>query len=228
MTQPTFVLVHGAWMGPWCWRDLGLELTRRDVAWRTVQLPSSDANCDATADLYDDAARVVAATNDLDNVVLVGHSYGGMVITEAAPQIPGLVGAIYIAALVPTKSESATETARAVRVRSELDDAIEVDGALLRLNPEKARGALFGQCDEETSTWALRQLGRQTVASFRSPRKAESVDVSSLYIKCRSDRSIDPGLQNVMATRCDEHIEIESDHSPFLSHPHELADALIE
>jgi hypothetical protein len=71
-------------------------------------------------------------------------------------------------------------------------------------------------------------LSTQTIASLRSKRTADTSPATSLYIKCRHDRAIDPGLQNVLATRCDEHLELLSDHSPFLSHPLELIKALLD
>jgi pimeloyl-ACP methyl ester carboxylesterase len=226
--DPTFILVHGAWSGSWCWRELERTLDEFHVASRSVNLPSARLGAEVATDLFNDAQHVAQAADDLDHVVLVGHSYGGAVISEAAPLMRGLQQLIYIAALVPNKGESAAEAGRAVRVRTELDDAIEVDGDYLRLNKTRARSALFGQCDVSVQEWAIQRLTTQTIASFRSLRTSDSTGAASLYIKCRSDRAIDPGLQNVMATRCDEHVELESDHSPFLSHPLEIAHAMLD
>ncbi len=228
MKTPTFILVHGAWSGSWCWRELEQTLEEFHVESRSVNLPSARLGTQVTTDLASDAQKVAEAAKGLDDVVLVGHSYGGAVISEAAPFVPGLHQLIYIAALVPNKGESATDAGRAVRVRTELDDAIEVDGDYLRLNKVRARSALFGQCEDSIQEWAVQRLTTQTIASFRTLRTSESTGAASLYIKCRSDRAIDPGLQNVMATRCDEHVELESDHSPFLSHPLEIAHAMLD
>jgi pimeloyl-ACP methyl ester carboxylesterase len=113
-------------------------------------------------------------------------------------------------------------------VRTQLDDAIEVQGEHLRLNLRLAESALYGECSPENREWAVTRLSSQTLASFRSPRTTASTEVPTLYVKCRNDHAIDPGLQNLLATRCDEHLELASDHSPFLSHPHELLRALLE
>lgn len=226
MPSPTFILVHGAWSGAWCWRDLIKELDRRGVPWRAMDLPSSRPGAPAATNLTDDANAVAACATE-GPVVLVGHSYGGAVITEVAPLVAGLASLIYIAALVPDAGESATDVARTVQVRTELDRAIEFDGDVLRLNAELAPSALYGQCSPEDQRWATAQLTTQTLSSFRSARTSAAVAVPSRYIKCLSDHAVDPSLQSVLAARCDELVELESDHSPFLSHPSELADALL-
>ncbi|MFZ1063483.1 MAG: alpha/beta fold hydrolase [Acidimicrobiales bacterium] len=228
MENPVFVLVHGAWGGSWCWRDLVALFTERHVDVHCVDLPSSRVGATASVGLEDDVRELARATSGLERVVLVGHSYGGVVITEAAPRIESIERLVYVAALVPLVGESATDVSRVVRVRTELDDAIEVDGDHLRLNNERAGSALYGECSPETRQWAVSQLSTQTIASFRSPRTSLATGRPTFYIKCRNDRAIDPGLQKVLATRCDEHLELASDHSPFLSHPQELLHALLD
>ncbi len=228
MENSTFVLVHGAWSGAWCWRDVAASFDARGIAWRSVDLPSSRFNAPGSTNLIDDALHLIDVVGDLGRVTLVGHSYGGAVISEAASNIGGLERMVYIAALVPLRGESASDASRAVRVRTELDDAIEVDGDYLRLNRERAVPALYGQCDSHTQLWATSNLSTQTLASFRTKRTSARSEVASLYVKCRDDRAVDPGLQNLMAARCDEHVEIDSDHSPFLSHPLELLEAILD
>ena len=227
MGTPTYVLVHGGWGGAWCWRDLCEELDRRGADWRVMDLPSSRTGAPPSTDLDDDVRAVLAASEGIGTVVLVGHSYGGAVITEAAPHIEGLVRMVYVAALVPDLGESATTTSRAVRARTRLDESIVLDGEVLTLDPALARSALYGQCSHRLQDWALAQLSTQTLASFRSVRTAARVDVRSTYVKCLSDHAIDPALQELLATRCDTVVELDSDHSPFLSHPAELATAML-
>ena len=228
MEGPVFVLVHGAWGGSWCWRDLLVEFETHHARATCVDLPSSRQGAAADSDLIDDVRVLAQATEGLDDVVLVGHSYGGVVITEAAPQVKGLQRLVYVAALVPFLGESATDVSRLIRVRTELDDAIEVEGAHLRLNPHRAGSALYGECSLENREWAVTKLTSQTISSFRSPRTSPATGVPTFYVKCRNDHAIDPGLQNMLATRCDEHLELASDHSPFLSHPRELMLALLD
>ena len=222
----TYVLVHGAWHGPWAFEPLARVLDERDVAWIAPALPSSHDNGDASADLASDAAAVVAAAASAGPVILVGHSYAGAVVTEAAPQLD-VREIVYIAALVPRVGESATEASRRVRVRTALDEAIRLEGAWLTLDPALAGAALYGHLSPEDAAAQVARIGRQTLASFRSPRQAGDVAVPRRYLRCLEDRAIDPSLQDKMAADCDTVIDLRSDHSPFRSHPDALADALL-
>ena len=227
MTESTYIFVHGAWHGAWCWNELGREFDRRGVAWRAVDLPSAQPRGDPSASLVDDVAAVVACAPLDGPIVLVGHSYGGVVITEAAPLIANLERLCYVAALVPNLGQSTTDTSRTVNVRTRLDSAIEIDGTLLRLNRERVIDALYQECSPELQAWAAGQLSRQTLASFRSTRRAPKVNVPSRYILCRHDHALDPSLQERMAERCDAFVELASDHSPYISHPVECSEALL-
>lgn len=227
MSQATYILVHGGWSGAWSWRDVGKELTRRDVPWSALDLPSSTHGAHPNTYLNDDAREVIEVAKLDGPVVLVGHSYGGAVVTEAADQIPTLERIIYIAALVPALGQSASEAKEEVDVMTTLDDAIERDGDFLVLNPVLAHAALYQDCKEKVAAWAVSQLTPQTVASFRSPRSSFDVDVPSRYIICTDDNALDPTLQKVMSERCSEVVTLESDHSPFLSRPGVLTDLLL-
>jgi len=226
MTPPTYVLVHGAWGGPWCWRDLTAQFDDRGVAWRAVDLPSAQRDGDPLADLDQDAAVVAAACEGLSNVVLVGHSYGGAVVSQAVHLVGELSRVVYIAAIVPVTGESATDVSHLVRVRTTLDEAMILEGPVLRLDPDLASAALYHDCEPSTRDWAVGQLSTQTLASFRSPRTGPDVPVASRYIACLDDHAVDPSLQVILAARCSERVELSSGHSPFFSHPSELADLI--
>lgn len=227
MQQPTFILVHGAWHGAWCWRDLTPELDQRSAAWRTIDLPSSHDDGAGTSDLESDADAVARLANMSGVVILVGHSYGGAVISEAASRVDQLVGLVYVAALRPQVGQSASEASRVVDVRTALDVAMEVDGAFVRLNDDLAVTGLYLECSPEVQQWALPQLSRQTLASFRGRRQSQDAVVPSRFLLCRNDRALDASLQERMAEGCDEVIELSSDHSPFLSHPAQCAELIL-
>ena len=97
--QPTIVLVHGFWGGAAHWSKVIVELTRKGYgSIRAVELPLTS--------LADDAERTRKMVAQVSGpVLLVGHSYGGAVITEAGDQ-PNVVGLVYIAAFAPDAGES--------------------------------------------------------------------------------------------------------------------------
>ena len=225
MSTPTFLLVHGAWHGSWCWRRLGEVLDERGATWAALDLPSSSSN-DPLVDLEADVRELRRFSVERGPVVLVAHSYGGAVVAEAAPKLSELRGIVYLAALVPRLGQSASEVTREYGRRSPLDDAIMREDGLLRLDPVPASRALYGDCDNETRGWAINKVTSQTLASFRTPRTSENIAVASTYIICQRDQAIMPEVQEQIAQRCDDVVEIDSDHSPFLSHAAELADLL--
>lgn len=103
--NPTIVFVHGAWHGPWVWDRLRRKLPGLDA--RAVDLPSSGSDPDRLGDLYDDADVLRAAVAEVDGpVVVVTHSYGGMVATEALTDVPNVQQVVYLAAFVPDEGES--------------------------------------------------------------------------------------------------------------------------
>ncbi len=227
MPEPTYVLVPGAYHGAWCWRLVGEELDRRGVAWASLDLPSATTGAHPETYLRDDAREVVAAATGLGPVVLVGHSYGGAVVAEAAPELPDLEGLVYVAALVPEPGESAYECVRRVPARTRLDEATRHEAGILSLDPTLARDALYADCDEAVAAWALANLSTQTLASFRSPRTGAPVEVPSTYVVCTLDASIDPLLQELLAARCDEVVVLESGHCPMLSRAASLVEAIL-
>jgi pimeloyl-ACP methyl ester carboxylesterase len=102
---PTALLVHGAWGVPADWDDVVAALSARGVAVAVADLPTMR---DPGATLLDDAAHVVElAAASPAPVVLCGHSYGGAVITQAAPSCPSVAHLVYLAAPVPGVGEAA-------------------------------------------------------------------------------------------------------------------------
>jgi pimeloyl-ACP methyl ester carboxylesterase len=100
----TVVLVHGAFADTTAWNPVLAELARKDVGAVAVANPLRS--------LRGDAQYVRDVVGGLGTpVVLVGHSYGGMVITEAAGELDGVRGLVYVAAFTPDVGESALDLA---------------------------------------------------------------------------------------------------------------------
>ena len=107
-----FVLVHGAWHGGWCWRDVAALLRAQG---HTVFTPTMTGNGERLHQSHHgvtlethirDVVGVIEA-EELNDVVLVGHSYGGMVITGVADRLPGrLAQLVYLDAFVPEHGDS--------------------------------------------------------------------------------------------------------------------------
>ena len=133
----TIILVHGGWHGGWVWDDVAAHLRARG---HTVFAPSLTglaershliASVDGPDTHVEDIVRIIEF-NRLDDVILVGHSYGGMIITGVASRLPGRIAAlVYLDAFVPTESGMpANRMANPERVR-EIERAIRRDGTIL-------------------------------------------------------------------------------------------------
>lgn len=225
------VLVHGAWHGAWCWARLQAELDQRGVPSHAIDLPGHGTSVRPLGGLHHDAAHVTDTLDHLNllDAVLVGHSYGGAVITQAATGRSDVAHLVYIAAFALDEGESVNGALRSFgRQPVALGAAVQVqDDGTTTLDPAVAAGALYGSCSPETIAAALPRLSPQPLATMTevvagTPR----ADIASSYLRCLRDEAVHPAHQAVMAARCDEHIDIDTDHSPFVSAAPAVADHL--
>jgi pimeloyl-ACP methyl ester carboxylesterase len=216
----TIVLVHGAWHGAWCWSYVQAGLTDRGVPSLALDLPGHGVSPLPLGDLYGDAAEVQRVLATIEGpVVLVGHSYGGTVITEAAVDRPNVAHLVYLAAFCIDVGESLMETSMGWHEHPDLGDAMEMrdDGASV-LRADGIALGLYGSCSIDQVAVAARLLDAQPMATFAQPiRTATWRTIPSTYVVCAEDRAIVPSLQRHMATRCNEVVELDTDHSPFFS-----------
>jgi len=223
---PTVVLVHGAWHGGWCWQRLTPHLVKRGFVCRTVDLPSVGARPGEAIGLSEDAAAVRAAVAEVSGpVILCAHSYGGMVISMAAAGARQVEHLVYVCAYVPESGQSVQD----IRGGKRLPWVQKLDGGLTMADAERAAPLLYGGCDAVTQQWAMRQLRPQCNAAFEEAIGTPGwKEVPSTYVICADDKVIAPELQrDVLAPRTTQVIELDSGHSPFLSIPAELAEAVL-
>ncbi|HEX3803346.1 MAG TPA: alpha/beta fold hydrolase [Solirubrobacteraceae bacterium] len=234
------VLVHGAFGGAWCWEPVipGLEQAGHSVD--TLDLPGAGDDqtpiAEVTLDAY--AHGVCKLLLAGPPAVLVGHSMGGMVVTQAAARLPEQVAAlVYVSAFVPADGESLLSlTARPEAADDQIQANIVVSGdpPVAVLSNEAARMAIYGNCTEEEVSWALPRRLPQPVVPFTNPFQPDEAWAEAFaalprsYITCLRDRSIPPAMQRFMFERagCDPVIELDTDHAPYLSRAAELVSAL--
>jgi len=229
MSRPV-VLVHGAWHGAWCWERVVKGLAAEGIDALAIDLPGHGADTGTLGDLHSDAARVRELLDQQAgrDAVLVGHSYGGAVITEAGEH-PAVGRLVFLCALALAASESCTSVAAgdpaAASIshdgRPDLGQAvIPGDDGTITLDPALAAACLYNECDPETAAWAVGRLGPHPLVTLQqTPPSVAWLSKSSTYAVCANDLAIHPGLQRIMAARCTRTVEWESDHSPFPSHP---------
>ena len=232
------MLVHGAWHGAWCWEPVLSLLAEQSVDAVAVELPGHGADPGPLSDLHGDAARVREVLDGLDGpAVLVGHSYGGVVITEAGAH-RNVAHLVYIASFNLDATESAMSAAMAETEAASIDhsgrpDALSFvrdagDGATT-IDPEGARVLFYDDCPPEVADWAVSRLGRQPMQTLsQSPAAVAWRDRPSTYALCTLDNIVHPELQRVLARRATHTVEWPTSHSPFLSRPDLVADLVAE
>lgn len=143
LNQPTYVLVHGAWHGSWCWKRVrkNLQNAGHQVFAPTLTGLGERSHLNSAAvNLSTHIADIVNLLRweDLSNVILCGHSYSGMVISGVADQVPERIDTlVYLDAVVPEDGECvfdllSREFAEQLRLRAQTAVA---DGAFLQFPP---------------------------------------------------------------------------------------------
>jgi pimeloyl-ACP methyl ester carboxylesterase len=217
---PTAVLVHGLWHGGWAWDAVRAHLAGRGVDAVAPDLPMRT--------LAEDTAVLRGVLDDLPGpAVLVGHSYGGAVVTAAGDH-PAVRSVVYVAAFALEETESISRVAPDVEIApTRLGDALRFsdDGTQVLLDPVPGRQVLYGGTPEPVATAALARLRPVGRAVFSArPDAVAWRHRRAVYAICTGDECVAPELQRLMAARCDEHLAWDSDHSPAASHPELVAD----
>jgi pimeloyl-ACP methyl ester carboxylesterase len=217
-TTPTIVLVHGAFADGSSWSKVIPILERDGYTVIAVQNPLKS--------LPDDVAttkRVIDAQKG--SVVVVGHSYGGSVITDAAAGNPNVKALVYVAAFAPDAGETANRVG-AKFAPPPLNSALVPDAAgFLYIDREKFHDVFCKDVPEaEARIMAATQKPVNRSVFDAVTVAAAWKAVPSWYIVCSDDQAINPELERFYAKRIGATTtEIKSSHVPFLSHPKEVA-----
>lgn len=214
--MPHLVLVHGAFHGPWCFDPILPLLRARGIAYTTPELPLSS--------LAADAAAVTRALDRLDEpVVLLGHSYGGAVVTAAGVH-PRVARLVLLTALAPDSGESPNgglleiDEAFLAALRPSADGALEVD-------PGRAAALFYPDAEPHEAAAAAARLrsGHTGLPGERIEQAAWRIRPTD-YIVCTDDPIVLPVSQRALAARTGGRVhELPGDHSPFLARPEALA-----
>ncbi len=221
----TVLLVHGAFCRGWVWDDTVAALQGAGHRARTLDLPSSGPTADGLGDLQADADAVRAAVDGIgDGVVLVGHSGGGMVLTELADH-PGVDRSVYVAALWPQQGQSVGDL-----LGGEFPSWITMrdDGSLqVADEADVVRDALCLDVDRDRFLADLYpRYVLTSLSSIGAPSTAPGPTHPSTYVLCEQDHAVPPQAQEAMAGAADHVRRLPSSHSPMLSMPQRLAEAI--
>lgn len=214
-TPADVVLVHGTFLGPWIWEDVVGILHNAGVRAHAVDLPTVGAR----REFADDVAAVRAAVAECErDVVLVGHSYGGCVITEAAERAKHLV---YLTGVVPDLGESMVDLSSG---DSAEDQAI---GEATTIPADVATALLFHDCARVRAAQAVRQLRpANPKARHHAVTRAAWRELPCTYVRGLQDRMDELVAPDFWLTA--NVTELPTGHCPQWSRPDLVANVLLD
>ncbi len=233
-----FVLVHGAWHGAWCWEKVTSLLAARGHVAHVLDLPGLGDDptpiAEITLDAYVNAVKDVILSV-ADPVILVGHSMGGLIITQTAEQVPERVSALgYLAAFSPRNGESLFDYAMAdTESHVTRFHVVNEDEGYFTIPKDRLPACFYGMCSEADTRNAIKRLRPQPLAPLVQPVSLTDENygqVRRAYIECTKDQALTWPMQKKMLhnARLDTLLTLETDHSPFYSCPEALVDCLLE
>jgi pimeloyl-ACP methyl ester carboxylesterase len=234
----TYILIHGAWHGSWCWKYVAPLLRAKGHEVLVPDLPGHGDNHTIPfakinlASYVDYLAHLIHTAKY--PVILVGHSLAGVTISQLAENMPTQIERlIYVAGFVPGNQESMLDEAGKATtpgLSTEIVFNTKANEIHLTVSP-KLKAALYNSCTTEDAAWAISLLTREPFQPFANRIHVSNekfTKVKKAYIECLQDLSVPVFEQRRMYEKlaCAV-ISLEADHSPFLSAPQALTDALI-
>lgn len=233
-----YILVHGAWEGPWTWDETARDLRLKGHTVSTVDLPGSISNPKDIADVTMAAyvQTVVDAIKPLDHkVTLVGHSMAGPVISLTAEALPEKIDRlIYVAAFMLKSGDSVIEAMQRDPGGEFLPElTFSDDGSYVVASEATMRSKAFHDVDEAGILHSLPLLAaRQATEPFMAKVVLTTNNFGSVpktFIRTSLDKMVSPILQDEMleGVTVDKVLVAQSGHFPTLSMPKTLVDLLL-
>ncbi len=222
---PTLIFVHGACVrdAAWWWSFMTKPLADRGITTVAVPLPSCGETGDELGDLYADVNACRQAIDAAEGpVVLCGHSYGGMIITEAGADTR-VSQLLYVTSVMPNAGQSQADL-----VGSEPAPWLQPrDDGTVGVDPNMVRAFFLQDCDEPTADQAVGRLTRQSLTPFtQAPRQVAWQQKPATYFVCTDDRATPAETQRRRVRANTRLVEFSAGHHPFLSRPDAFAKSI--
>lgn len=236
-TRPTFLLVHGAWLGGWAWTQVSSLIREQGFSVYPVDLPGHGKGNDVFESItfYSYIKEVLRVMDAEDRpMILVGHSFAGMIISQVAEFRPEKVsGLVYLSACLLPNGVSFLEAAKVIHDSIALDNLrSSQDGKTVTIEEEYLHAAIAHDVPIHTFESIRLNLVPEPVVPLGVPLSITDCGWGSApryYIECTKDRAIPLKAQRAMYQLLGvrEVFSLESSHSPMFSCPLELSGHLL-
>ncbi len=220
----TLIFVHGACVrdAAW-WSRMTSPLADRGIASIAVPLPSCGEAGDQLGDLYADVDACRSAIAEADGpVILCGHSYGGMVITEAGAD-DRVTQLLYVASVMADAGQSQADLIGAEPAPWLLPG----DDGTIGVQPDLIRELFLQDCDPPATEQELTRLTRQSLVPFtQPPRQIAWQQKPATYFVCTEDLATPAEVQCQRVRGNVRPVEFQAGHHPFLSRPETFAQSI--
>ncbi|KTC79127.1 alpha/beta hydrolase [Legionella cherrii] len=234
----TFILIHGAWHASWCWKRIAEELSLKGHKVFTPDLPGHGSlknQISSSIGLADYVNSVVQLIqHQQEQVILVGHSMAGLVISEVAEVIPNAIRElIFVAGYVPQDQKSLFSIAQESESNN-LTPFLIIDETLqeIRLQFSPALiNVFFNYCSKEDAQEALSKLQAQPLRPFSEPVHIgeQFTRISKRCLVCRYDQALHLSDQLRMSREVTDNIVyLDADHAAYYSGVRQIVDELLK
>jgi pimeloyl-ACP methyl ester carboxylesterase len=241
----TYLLIHGAWHGAWCWHKVIPLLEAKGHKVIAIDLPGHGHDIRPASDIslndYVDAV-VKTANEQQGQVILVGHSMSGIVISQAAEKLgrKKIQALLYLDAFLPRDGESLFALVEATLKQLSTNASrkpnlveniiISEDHKTNWIKPAMAVQIFCHDCSEEDKQFASARISKEPIAPLATPlRLTDEVYgvIPKYYILCTESQDMDKTFLSTHVP-CKKVYTLASSHSPFFSMPQKLVEILSE
>jgi len=219
---PNVILVHGAWANGSSWSKVISRLVDDGLQVTAVHLPLTSVSDDVAT-----VARALAL--ETGPVVLVGHSYGGAVITEAGND-PKVAALVYVAAFAPDAGESLGSLLATVPPSPLLSATTTDASGFIKITPQGIAQDFAQDVSPREQVILTATQGPLAGQAFGTTIATPAWrSKPNWYIVAKEDRAIPPALEMTMASRMNAHVtSLHSSHVAMISHPEEVSQVIEE
>ena len=237
MKQKTYFLVHGSYHGAWCWDSVKNELEKNGHIVYALDLPGhgkdTTSRKNVSMKLYVSYVKDFILNNNLTDIILVGHSMGGIVVSQIAELIPERIKKLVFIAGVILNEECFLDVIPESRRDFYLDCLKYSEDKSIPVNPEFVKTCFLNKCSNPIIVNVISKLNPQPFIHNEKIflKDFKNLNLEVVYIKCSEDKSMtDDYFKTVLDKLPNNYklIEIESDHEPMFSNPSQLNKILID